>query len=489
MKKYPDAEIIQMTKDAPQPVREVIEDMQTAFTVADLGQKHGLHIDQIGTLAELNRNMILGLVGPEEFLKDLIEAGVSDKDAREMIAEINLKIFVPLREKMRNGPPASPTVAKPTIESQMPAPSGIPATPSIPKLIVPQVPSTPVNPIGTLSASAPKGSVQSYAPPVTGLPKGSISPPLQSPKYFHEEDILPPLQVIKTGLNTGRPISAPVLKPVPTAKPIPPVLQVQTVQNVKPVDKEKLLGDHEEPHIEFKVSTPLAFTRTALPPRSPSPATPAARLTSGPASAVSDSPLRQALRTVMPAASLTGVVNKPPPIPPVPPPPPATESLITATPLQTPSIPSVPGVPVPSPALPGPLMPLNPSNLVQAEHTSRQNASGAVLPVPPKPIAPGARFTPAAPKSEISAAPGFAEERVSIAPPPPPKPSAPVSALRLAVQSPVPHTFEEAPSPTSPTSTPQKTSPTSEALGAVSGAAPAAKAYSSDPYREPIDEK
>ena len=153
MKKYPDDEIIRMTKNAPNPVREALENVKTAIDIAELGQKHGLHIDQIGTLAELNRNMLLGLVNPQEFLQELIAAGIPDADARRIIAEINQKIFVPLREEMRNGvvetqqrpipplPPVQPPQAVPPPVMQRPAPREnvqplntviIPANPRLP---------------------------------------------------------------------------------------------------------------------------------------------------------------------------------------------------------------------------------------------------------------------------------------------------------------------------------------------------------------------
>ncbi|MDO8593666.1 MAG: hypothetical protein Q7R59_02115 [bacterium] len=194
MKKYSDAELIKMTNDAPKPVREAIENIQTAFDVADIGQKHGLHIDQIGTLAELNRNMILGLVNPQEFLQELITtAKIPDKDAREIMTEINQKIFVPLREEMRNGPPTPEATA---------GHGGMSAEPATP------------------SPKATQGTAQRNVP---------------MPKYFHLEN---------------------KIHPAPPAVSLRDVLATVTKEVQKPANNGKLLEDHEEPHIEFHKPLP-----------------------------------------------------------------------------------------------------------------------------------------------------------------------------------------------------------------------------------------
>jgi hypothetical protein len=148
MKKYSNEEILKVMKEAPEPVQRIIEDVQTSFIIANFMQKYSLHIDQIGSLAELNRNLLLGLINPEEFLAELTATvKVPDAQAREIMAEINTKIFVPLRDEMRNagkGPataqPVTP-VARPVAASvptpapvQPPAPKSVPA-PTIINLI------------------------------------------------------------------------------------------------------------------------------------------------------------------------------------------------------------------------------------------------------------------------------------------------------------------------------------------------------------------
>jgi|SRR3989344_949367 len=273
MKRYSDTEIIQRTNTAPQPVRDVIEDVQTALYIAELGQKYSLHIDKIGMLAELNRNMLLGLVGPEEFLQELVAAGIQDKDAREIMTEINQKIFVPLREQMKKRPPTATEPVKP---------------------VAPQM--APSRPMG---APAPLYARPTQAP-------GVVGPPPQSPSYFHLENKIPAPPKAMQGAVPVRSTQSSGRPPISNSAPLPP-------KSVLPpragLDPKRLLEDHEEPHIDIKGA---------------------------------ETPLQQALRTVLPPANLPGVITHPPltppaPIaPPQPPLPPTPPKPIPPTPLVSP---------------------------------------------------------------------------------------------------------------------------------------------------------
>lgn len=246
MKKYSDAEIIKMTNDAPKPIREVIENVQTALDIAALGQKRGFHIDKIGMLAELNRNMLLGLVSPQEFLQELVTAGIPDKDAREIMAEISQKIFIPLREEMRKSGDAKPIKSVGT--------SSVPQTNVLPPrdTIIPANPNVPSRPVATSGVVEPHPVqpnvvVPKYAPPA---------------RYFHLQNKIPPTTTIQL----------PQAQKIVQSNPITP----------KSVEDRKLLGDHEEPHIEFH---------------------------KGPSQTGAESSLRQVLRTVMaPPANLPGAM-------------------------------------------------------------------------------------------------------------------------------------------------------------------------------------
>jgi len=245
MKHFTDQEIEDAIKKVPKSIHDEISSGEdTAIVVAQIGQKYGLHIDQIGILAELNRNMLLGLIGPEEFLKELVAAGVSDTDARQIMTEINQKIFVPLREQMRSGAGNTQPVksAEPT-KPAMPMPSE--ATFRSPTPANPQLPPRPPQ----INASVPR-----YIPPAPPTPP--------APQHFHLENKIPP-------------------PPTPSASPsglsaaLKQVLNEGGQTSLNP--SEKLLEDHEEPspslkategtaHIEISEKIQGASSSSVIPP-------------------------------------------------------------------------------------------------------------------------------------------------------------------------------------------------------------------------------
>ena len=214
---------------APLPVQQAVESNATAAIVSGLGIRLGLHIDVIGKIAALNVQMLLGLVNPQGFLQELIVAGVPDKDAREIMTEINQKIFVPLREEMRRGTTAAPEPAKP-------------ATPPRP---------------------------QSAAP--FPLPRQVYEPPPQSPSYSHLESKFPP----PPSYAPPRPIQPP--RPLNAPRSGASGDRSAQQNGLAPRPMDRMLEDHEEPHIEFhNAQTPRPFvapdvggaspSRTAPPP-------------------------------------------------------------------------------------------------------------------------------------------------------------------------------------------------------------------------------
>lgn len=219
---------------SPLPVQKAIEAKTTAATISGLGTRLGLHIDVIGKIAALNVLMLLGLIGPEDFLKELIAAGVSDKDAREIMTEINQKIFVPLREQMKSG--AGNT------SQQRPQT----ATPPAPRPVQVQAP------VPSYAYAQPKQSSPQPIPPKPAQPIVQAPPPVQ---------------------------------PRPIQQQIAPAPSVPQIQPARAVNIGRLLEDHEEPHIDLNKNSvppnlPGTMTSPAMPKVRPSPR-PAAALSGG----------------------------------------------------------------------------------------------------------------------------------------------------------------------------------------------------------------
>ena len=68
----------------------------------EIGEKHGLHIDKIGELASETGLVFLGLTRPQEFVSNLAERlGVAREAARDIAADVNERVFLPVREHLK----------------------------------------------------------------------------------------------------------------------------------------------------------------------------------------------------------------------------------------------------------------------------------------------------------------------------------------------------------------------------------------------------
>ncbi|MDP3784560.1 MAG: hypothetical protein Q8R12_00560, partial [bacterium] len=84
-------------------------DLKTAIYSADsstaienISKKSGLHIDQMGKLAEETGLVMLGLTHPKDFIPHLVERlGVDKLTARNIAEDINQQIFQKVRESLK----------------------------------------------------------------------------------------------------------------------------------------------------------------------------------------------------------------------------------------------------------------------------------------------------------------------------------------------------------------------------------------------------
>ena len=109
----------------PLLVQEAVTSPSTQQVLEQIGRQYALHVDVLDTLVKLTSYMLLGYVGPEEFLQEMRAARVADQQARQIIGDINQKIFMPLRLKMMQATvaPASP---KPVIPQPRPVQTSVP---------------------------------------------------------------------------------------------------------------------------------------------------------------------------------------------------------------------------------------------------------------------------------------------------------------------------------------------------------------------------
>jgi len=311
---------------APQIVQDAVASPDTQKVIDDIGRQYILHVDVIGLLFKLTSYMLLGYAKPEESLQELRSAGITDEQARKIISEINTKIFLPLREKMRTGTGVSAAVPKPAPHPAVATGVGGPRPAFTPRPLPPAAtaPATgaenppkffhlenklPPAPRATQSAATAMPSVaQPPRPPAPSapiapqpvrkiLPSASAAPQVPQPQAM-------PKPVMPMQAQQARPMAVPAQQPRPMT--IPPQ---QLVQPEPPA----VLNTEQKPQLPTPTRQP-APAIAPLPPRRILP-----RSSGEPASKLADrSDLRGALAAVLPPASVPGSIVHPPLTPPRP---------------------------------------------------------------------------------------------------------------------------------------------------------------------------
>lgn len=100
----------------PFTLKTALRSIDSARTVVDIGRKHALHVDKIGTLGEETGMVILGITHPAQFSERLANnLGLNEELTRQIAQEINAEIFLKIREALKqvNGEGRNITVTKP----------------------------------------------------------------------------------------------------------------------------------------------------------------------------------------------------------------------------------------------------------------------------------------------------------------------------------------------------------------------------------------
>ncbi len=233
---------------APQPVSDFIVGGHLANAVVAIAHEHQLHVDTIGTLAELSRNMLLGLSSPAETLGELIVAGVDTATAQTVLADLNVKVFMPVRDAVKTG--TNPfaldrdTDETPEVRTAAVAPTPAPASsarPSSPPLVPPlelverPVPAPIVPPVSvSRPVEVPVPNVVAPNVAASGLPDEAVrtmASDMQAVKEHRTPTPIVPSVVIPT--TQVQTIAAPPLPPTPP-RTAPPPANLPGAAAVKP---------------------------------------------------------------------------------------------------------------------------------------------------------------------------------------------------------------------------------------------------------------
>jgi hypothetical protein len=216
----------------PEDMRNLVYSSDMAAIIQQIGQKHQLHIDQIGALEAEAAAAMLGVTALSELPQNIADAlSVDERTGAALAADVNDLLFIKIRESMKglygdtprtpspapaaaNVPPPQPTPA--------PRPAGPPAAPVMPAQQTPTPSATP-------APAEIKPAVPPSAAPAQKMPVG-----------------MPPSADAMLALPS---ISAPKTVEMLPQKPVPASLPQQSAPTMpqKPQPKTYAVDPYREP--------------------------------------------------------------------------------------------------------------------------------------------------------------------------------------------------------------------------------------------------
>ena len=89
-------------KRLPDDIKGAIAHLDTSGTIGAIGNKHGLHIDQIGDLADATALVMIGLEPISSYIPELEQRlKLQTEKVKEIAEDINLEIFIQIRESIQ----------------------------------------------------------------------------------------------------------------------------------------------------------------------------------------------------------------------------------------------------------------------------------------------------------------------------------------------------------------------------------------------------
>jgi hypothetical protein len=139
-------------KKLPPEVRDVLASDELHKKIVGIGEKHHLHIDQIGVLEDEVVLVMMGLANPGDLAEELTkQSSLELPKAEEVVADVSQEIFLPIREAMKKF--AESNVAEKSVV--MPSAASVTNTAPTP---------TPIPPILATPAPAPTTPVPAIKP-------------------------------------------------------------------------------------------------------------------------------------------------------------------------------------------------------------------------------------------------------------------------------------------------------------------------------------
>lgn len=91
----------------PAGIKEALMSAEFGAKLDAIGDKHGMHIDQVGELANEIAAVMFGETKAGDFYENIkASVGLSDKEAADLTNDVNEQIFLPLRSTLQSPSPA-----------------------------------------------------------------------------------------------------------------------------------------------------------------------------------------------------------------------------------------------------------------------------------------------------------------------------------------------------------------------------------------------
>jgi hypothetical protein len=186
--------LTQAYRAAPTHIRKFIDSGKLEAFVRELQVSAGLHVDQADVVARELLMMILGIEDPNTFISTLQnELGLEPSKLDRIVADINNKIFIPLRREteaaLASVPPEKkkPVIPSPSsavVQKEISKPTSLkPIIPTLPTHLKPVLPPTPpaAPPMRTMEHDVEemkegKAPLPFIAPPVAPTPTAAPAP-------------------------------------------------------------------------------------------------------------------------------------------------------------------------------------------------------------------------------------------------------------------------------------------------------------------------
>lgn len=85
----------------PQEIKDVVGSLDASNRIWKIGENHKLHIDKIGIMHDIARDVMMGIIATKNFVRELQnELGIPALDASALARDIDEEIFKPIKNTM-----------------------------------------------------------------------------------------------------------------------------------------------------------------------------------------------------------------------------------------------------------------------------------------------------------------------------------------------------------------------------------------------------